>query len=89
MEDDGGDVSHSINHDLRLMGETGDDEDGRGDLGSSAAVTIDLAVAMAREAQKLLLLSRLLMVPAITRGPTPQKCGLTLSLCTRLRMTSG
>jgi hypothetical protein len=39
---DGGDVSHSINHDLRLMGETRDDEDGRGDLGSSAAAPIDL-----------------------------------------------
>jgi hypothetical protein len=42
MEDDDGDVSHSINHNLRLMGETGDDEDGRGDLGSSAAAPIDL-----------------------------------------------
>jgi hypothetical protein len=36
MEDDDGDVSHSINHDLRLTGETEDDEDGHGDLGSSA-----------------------------------------------------
>jgi hypothetical protein len=44
MEDDDGDVSHSINHDLRLMGETGDDKDGHGDLGSSAAAPTDLAV---------------------------------------------
>jgi hypothetical protein len=44
MEDDDGDVSHSINHDLRLMGETRDDEDGRGDLGSSVATPIDLIV---------------------------------------------
>jgi hypothetical protein len=42
MEDDDGDISHSINHDLRLMGETGDDEDGHGDLGSSVAAPIDL-----------------------------------------------
>jgi hypothetical protein len=43
MEEDDGDVSHSINHDLRLMGETRDDKDGHGDLGSSVAAPIDLA----------------------------------------------
>ncbi|WVZ89745.1 hypothetical protein U9M48_036110 [Paspalum notatum var. saurae] len=47
--EDGDDNGHSINDDLRMMGESGDDHDGGGDLGvhelfgSTAATPIDLA----------------------------------------------
>ena len=51
MEDGGGDISRSINHDLRLLGEPGVPEsrattttDHASGSGSSAAVPIDLAV---------------------------------------------
>lgn len=52
MEDDGGDTGHSINDELRMMGETGDDQDDLGmrDLfGSSPVAPIVLPAGDVRD----------------------------------------
>jgi hypothetical protein len=80
MGDDGGDMSRSINHDLRLLGEPGDPEsratatiDHGSGSGSTAAAPIALVVGESGMAKAQKLLPRLVRAPATARGVTPQR----------------